>query len=68
MTVPVGTTVTWVNMDDIPHLIVEKSGAFRSKALDTNDRFSHTFDQAGVVEYYCGLHPHMIGKIIVTAR
>jgi plastocyanin len=68
LTVAVGTTVTWVNKDDIPHLIVEKSGAFRSKALDTDDRFSHTFDRAGVIEYYCAMHPHMTGKIIVTAK
>jgi plastocyanin len=67
LTVTVGTTVTWVNKDDIPHLVVEKSGAFRSKALDTNDRFSLTFNQVGVIEYFCGLHPHMTGKIIVKA-
>jgi plastocyanin len=68
ITVPVGATVTWTNKDDIPHLVVEKSGAFRSKALDTDDKFSRTFDQAGVVDYYCGMHPHMIGRIIVKAQ
>ena len=65
MTVPVGTTVKWVNHDDIPHSVVEKNKAFRSKALDTDDSFSFTFASAGTFDYFCGLHPHMVGKIIV---
>jgi plastocyanin len=65
MTVSVGTTVKWVNHDDIPHSVVEKNKAFRSKALDTDDSFSFTFASAGTFDYFCGLHPHMVGKIIV---
>jgi plastocyanin len=65
ITVPVGTTVKWVNHDDIPHSVVNKDKAFRSKALDTDDSFSYTFATAGTFEYFCGLHPHMTGKIIV---
>lgn len=65
LTVAVGTTVKWVNHDDIPHSVVDKSKAFRSKALDTNDSFSFTFAGAGTFDYFCGLHPHMVGKIIV---
>ena len=63
LTVAVGTTVKWVNHDDIPHLVVNK--AFRSKALDTDDSFSYTFASAGTFDYFCGLHPHMVGKVIV---
>jgi plastocyanin len=66
LTVPVGTTVTWTNEDDIPHLVSEKDGKFRSKALDTGDKFSQQFSAAGTVEYYCAIHSHMTGKIIVT--
>jgi plastocyanin len=66
LTVPVGTKVTWVNDDDIPHLVSEKDGKFRSKALDTNDSYSETFSVPGTVEYYCAIHPHMTGKIVVT--
>jgi plastocyanin len=66
LTVPVGTTVTWRNRDDIPHSIVGKDGAFRSAALDTDDRYSFTFKTAGTFDYVCGLHPHMTGKVIVT--
>jgi plastocyanin len=63
--VVVGTTVKWVNRDDIPHLVVNKDKAFRSKALDTDDSFSYTFASAGTFDYFCALHPHMVGKVIV---
>jgi plastocyanin len=65
LTVAVGTTVKWVNHDDIPHTVVDKNKAFRSKALDTDDAYSFTFASAGTFDYFCGLHPHMVGKIIV---
>jgi plastocyanin len=65
LTVAVGTTVKWVNHDDIPHTVVDKNKAFRSKALDTDDSFSFTFASAGTFDYFCGLHPHMVGKIVV---
>jgi plastocyanin len=65
LTVAVGTTVKWVNHDDIPHTVVENNKAFRSKALDTDDSYSYTFASAGSFDYFCGLHPHMVGKIIV---
>jgi plastocyanin len=65
LTVAVGTTVKWVSHDDTPHIVVDKNKAFRSKALDTNDSFSFTFSSAGTFDYFCGLHPHMVGKVIV---
>jgi plastocyanin len=65
LTVPVGATVKFVNHDDIPHSIVDKNKGFRSKALDTDDSFTFTFASAGTYDYFCGLHPHMTGKIIV---
>jgi plastocyanin len=65
LTVAVGTTVKFINHDDIPHTVVEKSLSFRSKALDTDDAYSYTFATAGSFDYFCGLHPHMVGKIIV---
>ena len=67
LTIGPGTTVKWVNHDDIPHLVAEKGLAFKSQALDTNDSFTFTFTKPGVVEYFCVLHPHMTGKIIVKA-
>ena len=66
LTVKAGTTVTWVNNDDIPHLVTDKDGKFHSSALDTNDKFSQTLSTAGTVEYFCAIHPKMTGKIVVT--
>jgi plastocyanin len=65
LTVAVGTTVKWVNHDDTPHLVVNKDKVFRSKALDTDDSYSFTFTSAGTFEYFCGLHPQMVGKVVV---
>jgi len=67
VTVRPGTTVTWTNGDDIPHTVVSKDGVFRSKVLDTGDHFSFTFAKAGQFGYFCSLHPHMTGTIIVKA-
>jgi plastocyanin len=61
-----GTTVTWTNEDDIPHTVVSPN-AFRSKALDTDDKFSFTFTTPGTYKYFCSLHPHMTGTIVVEA-
>jgi plastocyanin len=68
LTVTAGTTVTWTNHDDIPHNIVERDQKFKSKALDTDDSYSHTFAEPGTYEYFCGLHPKMVGKVIVEAK
>ena len=61
-----GTTVTWVNEDDIPHTVVSLNN-FRSKALDSDDKFSFTFTTPGTYKYFCSLHPHMTGTIVVEA-
>jgi plastocyanin len=66
ITVPVGTRIVWQNDDDIPHSIVETRGKFHSPALDTDDKYAFTFAAAGTYEYFCGLHPHMKGKVVVT--
>ena len=67
LTVPAGTTVTWTNDDDIPHLVVANdTKTFRSPALDTNDTYSFTFTTPGTYAYFCALHPHMQGTIVVT--
>jgi plastocyanin len=66
ITVPKGSTVTWVNRDDIPHLVVCPSVNVRSKVLDTDQSFAFRFDKPGRVNYFCGLHPHMTGVVVVT--
>jgi plastocyanin len=65
MTVAVGTKVTWVNDDEIPHTVAETHKVFRSGALDTGDSYSWVFNTPGEYEYFCALHPQMIGKIVV---
>jgi plastocyanin len=67
VTVKAGTTVTWTNEDDVPHTIASSSKLFKSKALDTGDKFSFTFTTPGTYEYFCSLHPHMTGVIVVEA-
>jgi plastocyanin len=65
ITVPVGATVTWTNSDDIPHTSVSTDGVFKSKVLDTDEKFSYTFTKAGTYPYYCTIHPKMTGKVVV---
>jgi plastocyanin len=65
LTIPVGTTVTWTNRDDIPHTIVSTDGVFKSKVRDTDETFSFTFTKAGTYTYFCSVHPKMTGKIVV---
>jgi plastocyanin len=68
LTVKAGTTVTWTNRDDIPHGIAADNNAFaRSKALDTDDSYSFTFTTPGTYKYFCYVHPHMTGTIVVEA-
>jgi len=68
VTVAPGATVTWVNDDEEPHTIVAEDGkSFRSKTLDTGDTFSFTFMSAGTFGYFCSVHPHMTGKVVVKA-
>ena len=66
ITVSVGTTVTWTNHDDVPHVVASADDQFKkSAALDTGESFSHTFTTTGNYTYFCSIHPHMTGKIIV---
>ena len=67
LTVKPGTTVTWTNADDIPHTVTSNSGVFKSKVLDSGDKFSFTFAKPGQFGYFCSLHPHMTGTIVVKA-
>ena len=66
LTVKAGETVTFENRDSTVHSIVGVGGFFRSKPLDTDDKFSFTFDKPGEYSYFCGLHPYMKGKVVVV--
>jgi len=63
--VPVGTTITWTNRDDVPHNVVSTEQRFKSPVLDTGEQFSHRFDAPGSFAYFCSLHPKMTGRVVV---
>jgi plastocyanin len=65
ITVSKGTTITWVNHDDVPHTVVSPDKKFKSRALDTDEKFSFTFTDSGTYGYFCSVHPVMTGKVIV---
>ncbi|HXH47848.1 MAG TPA: cupredoxin family copper-binding protein [Terriglobia bacterium] len=65
LTVPAGTTVIWINKDDVPHTVVSTEKAFSSSVLDTDDKFSYTFTKPGTYPYYCSVHPKMTAKVVV---
>jgi len=73
----VGDTVTWTNKDSTPHTVTSGSNATPDGRFDSSDfrqllipegTFSHTFEEAGEYPYYCGLHPNMLGTVLVTAK
>jgi amicyanin len=66
--VKAGTTVSWRNEDDIPHAIASTERKFKSKTLDTDEGYSFTFTNPGTYAYFCSLHPHMTGTIVVEAK
>jgi plastocyanin len=65
LTIPVGTKVTWINHDDVPHIVMNTDKHFVSPVLDTDEKFSYTFTTPGTYTYYCSIHPKMTAKIIV---
>ncbi len=65
LTVERNATVTWINHDDIPHTVKDTQKRFLSPTLDTDEKFSFTFKEPGTYDYFCTIHNHMTGKIIV---
>jgi len=65
ITVKAGTQITWTNHDDIPHTVVSEDKSFKSKVLDTDEKFTFMATKPGTYSYYCSIHPKMTGKLIV---
>jgi len=65
ITISAGTQVTWTNRDDIPHNVVSEDKSIKSKALDTDEKFSFIFTKPGTYSYFCSIHPKMKGKVVV---
>lgn len=68
LTIPAGTKVTWINHDDVPHTIVSTEQKFKSKAIDTDEKFSFVFTDPGTFPYFCSIHPKMVANVVVTAK
>jgi len=66
LVIPAGTKVTWINRDDVPHTVVSVDKLFKSSPLDTDDVFSFTFAAPGTNAYFCSIHAHMTGTIVVV--
>src|SRR6266567_3755836 len=66
ITVKVGTTVTWTNMDQDAHTVTAKDSTFGSQALNTGASFKFTFTKAGTYNYLCTIHPFMTAMVVVT--
>lgn len=65
LTVPVGTTITWINHDEEPHTVTSATGAFASAGLLNEDTFAQRFTTPGTYQYACALHPHMKATVVV---
>jgi amicyanin len=65
LTVKAGTQITWTNADDIPHNVVSEDKSFKSKVLDTDEKFTFTATKPGTYSYFCSIHPQMTGKVVV---
>ncbi len=66
ITVPVNTTVTWINFGSVLHTVTADDSSFNSEALQTNQNFSRLFNASGTFTYHCSIHPSMTGSVIVT--
>jgi len=65
LSVPAGTTLTWVNHDEEPHTVTSATGAFGSAGLVNDDTFAQTFTKPGTYQYFCKIHPFMKGTVVV---
>jgi plastocyanin len=70
LTVSAGTALTWLNEDDAPHTVIgtDPESPIKSLPLDTGERYSITLTKPGTYRYFCSLHPHMTGTVIVEPR
>ncbi len=66
LTVPAGTTVTWINRDIVRHTVTSTEELFDSGRLGSGESFSYTFNEPGTFDYHCTIHPIMQGTVIVT--
>ena len=62
-----GTTVSWINGDEITaHTVIGSNGLFASQLIQPRGKFSFTFDVVGTYSYQCNIHPWMKGEVVVV--
>ena len=66
LSVPVGTTLTWVNTGVALHTVTDRAGRFDSGFMNIGDSFVRTFSEPGTYEYFCTIHPDMVGLVTVA--
>ncbi len=66
LVVEAGTTIRWTNVGDLPHTVTDRDGAFDSDLMLTDQTYERTFDSVGAYEYFCTLHPNMVGTVTVV--
>ncbi len=72
VTINVGDSVTWDNIDTAAHTVTAgspaegPSGAFDSGLLLGGAQYSNTFEDAGNFKYFCMVHPWMVGNVQVN--
>ncbi len=64
LTVPLGTTVRWVNSSSVNHTVTINDELF-DEAVSPAEAFSYTFSTAGTYNYICTIHAGMSGTIVV---
>ena len=70
--VKVGTTVVWINDDNVMHTVQSQdiegnpTGLFNSNVLNTGERFAYKFEESGMYNYFCTLHPWRVGQVSVV--
>ena len=65
VTVKAGTQVRWTNPDDIPRTVVSGDNVFKSKTLDSDEKFSFIPTKPGTYSYFCSIHHKMTAQIVV---
>jgi plastocyanin len=71
--VAAGNSIKWTNDDNVIHTVTQgkpsegaNSTGFSSGPIQPGGTFVHFFDESGTIDYFCTIHPHMIGKVIVN--
>ena len=66
LTVELGTTVVWTNIGELPHTVTDVDGSFDSGLMLKRDVYERRFETLGAFDYFCTLHPNMVGSVTVV--